>query len=336
MLLTKNSYLWMARSLGVAAADLPIPTMSNRESAFSVPFSDATLVGVVPYRVFWTDRVSDAGDRLFNLGFDHGPGIEPPPFGMGEMNHSGLKRRDDRPERPFVDDSHERSREAWRLHAEQTPTADAMDGSSKAEAALAAIREELESLGFGSDEPINGGDCVEAVDLLYQRMFVTGQAASQIHNASLPRTPALSEGSLRRFRILYTEDDIADTAVAPERMIYECDAEEVSHAIEQFHDEPTHRDAKILAVDLADGSQAAGPLIRNADGTYELVHGEGAGLPTALIRSEDVAICVWPTIDAVVVDVHASGLEAAEPFERLSVDRKTLSMDAQAHESLKP
>jgi hypothetical protein len=26
-------------------------------------------------------------------------------------------------------------------------------------------------MGFGSNEPINGGDCVEAVDQLYQRLL---------------------------------------------------------------------------------------------------------------------------------------------------------------------
>lgn len=372
MLLTKQTYLAMFRSAGLTS--FPVPTSTDREVAFVAPYRDDARSGKMPYRAFWTDKVTDAGERLFNVGFDQGRGVEPPPFGMGEPNYDGLQFRPRDANAKFLDDSDVQSVAAAEASlSTKTPIErdiDALEADPSfahiddpagwerirtaalatsaprgtyspehAPAALREIRAALESLGFGTDEPINGGDCVEAIALLYQRVFISSEARSNTPSPpadALSRTAPISEEGLHRFRILYIEGAIGDPAIATGRLVYECDAEEVLHAIEQFQDEPTNRDARILAVDLADGSLAAGPLLRNADGSYELVPVEGAGLTTAWIRNGDVALCVWPTIDAVVVDVHAAGQEGDEPFNRLSVDRKDLGLHAQSSGSPGP
>jgi len=50
---------------------------------------------------------------------------------------------------------------------------EAMDNvrNAKKARALEQVIRELTELGFGENEPINGGDCVEAVDQIYQRLI---------------------------------------------------------------------------------------------------------------------------------------------------------------------
>ncbi len=103
MLMTKQTYLAMFRSTGLLS--FPIPKSTDREVAFVVPYSDDARTGKMPYRAFWTNKVTDAGERLFNVGFDQGRGVEPPPFGMGEPNYDGLQFRPRDANAKFLDDS---------------------------------------------------------------------------------------------------------------------------------------------------------------------------------------------------------------------------------------
>lgn len=137
---------------------------------------------------------------------------------------------------------------------------------------------------------------------------------------------------LHPFRIHFVHGALSQPG-APAIQVYDVQAEDIGHALEQFDAEDSHDGASVLSVALDRKTELAGELQRDPDGHGYVLRPDGQ---CAWLTVDNASVAVKRTDEGVVVDVYPLGLEDDSAFASTYAFSSELSAIALASDTLDP